>query len=363
MVNPAVSILGVYFKKRISIAAGLVKCGSGFGSLLFPYFMSYLIEQYGSDGAMLILGGVTLNLVVAGALMRPLKTKKKIITKTDTLPAIVPASNGISNMAFDSSSCEDSDAQEDAGKCSVFENKSSSSCTVVIKDNFASGREKAHNKITCDNNTEMGSPAFSENTDELGKRNVKSMASERHTTKKQVPFPWYLFKDVNFILYAIAVIIGYFAYIETYELLPIKADELEEGRFSNASIIGLTSIAETLFRLIWSVIWDHGIFRKPDVRMAGMGLLLALGGGFMFQCATITVNEVLGGWAVIFGSLLAGALSCFIPIAMDITGPKQVGNGYAIVQMGQGILLTVGPLFTGNSPYYFKKFLIKTNSC
>ncbi|XP_061191852.1 monocarboxylate transporter 12-like [Saccostrea echinata] len=66
-------IVAYYFEKKRSLATGLSVCGSGIGTFAFAPFLEFLIEEYGWRGSFVILSGVTLNLVVCGALMRPLE--------------------------------------------------------------------------------------------------------------------------------------------------------------------------------------------------------------------------------------------------------------------------------------------------
>ncbi|KAK7484226.1 hypothetical protein BaRGS_00024475, partial [Batillaria attramentaria] len=70
---PAIVSVAQYFEKRRSFATGLAVCGSGFGTFAIAPFSEFLLQQYGWRGAMLILGGVILNVVACGAVFRPLE--------------------------------------------------------------------------------------------------------------------------------------------------------------------------------------------------------------------------------------------------------------------------------------------------
>eukprot|EP00058_Branchiostoma_floridae_P015230 XP_002600718.1 hypothetical protein BRAFLDRAFT_83460 [Branchiostoma floridae] len=68
---PSVAMLGRYFDKRRALVNGIALSGSGATFALAP--VCQLLEQtYGWRGALLLLGGVTLNLCVSGALLRPI---------------------------------------------------------------------------------------------------------------------------------------------------------------------------------------------------------------------------------------------------------------------------------------------------
>ena len=66
----------MYFNKRLKLAFGLAATGVATGQLVFPPLYNYLIDQYGWRGSMMILAAVTFHSVAAGALIRPLKTRK-----------------------------------------------------------------------------------------------------------------------------------------------------------------------------------------------------------------------------------------------------------------------------------------------
>ncbi|XP_070172884.1 monocarboxylate transporter 5-like [Littorina saxatilis] len=69
---PAIVSVAQYFEKRRAFATGLAVCGSGFGTFVMAPLTEFLLQEYGWRGAMLILGGVILNVVVCGAVFRPL---------------------------------------------------------------------------------------------------------------------------------------------------------------------------------------------------------------------------------------------------------------------------------------------------
>ncbi|XP_078587232.1 monocarboxylate transporter 13-like [Branchiostoma floridae x Branchiostoma japonicum] len=71
--SPIMAIVGQYFTKRRALANSLTMLGSSVTSMSFPPLFQYLMDEYGLKGALLIIGGVMLNMVVAGALIRPLE--------------------------------------------------------------------------------------------------------------------------------------------------------------------------------------------------------------------------------------------------------------------------------------------------
>ncbi|XP_054467128.1 monocarboxylate transporter 13 [Anoplopoma fimbria] len=69
---PATSMVSHYFDRWRPIAYAIASCGECVFAVLFSPFFHWLIEMYGWQGALLIIGGLQLNLCACGALMRPL---------------------------------------------------------------------------------------------------------------------------------------------------------------------------------------------------------------------------------------------------------------------------------------------------
>uniref|UniRef100_A0A0X3PI87 Monocarboxylate transporter 9 n=1 Tax=Schistocephalus solidus TaxID=70667 RepID=A0A0X3PI87_SCHSO len=73
----ALIIVSLYFEDQRATATGLSIAGSGVGAFIFAPLVERLISLYTWRGAMLILSGVFANLIVCGALMRPIETQKE----------------------------------------------------------------------------------------------------------------------------------------------------------------------------------------------------------------------------------------------------------------------------------------------
>ncbi|XP_002741643.1 monocarboxylate transporter 12-like [Saccoglossus kowalevskii] len=69
--GPGIVIVGQYFHKRHALANGIVFAGFGVGIMVFPPLYQTLIDKYGWKGAMTVMAGINMNMVVCGMLMRP----------------------------------------------------------------------------------------------------------------------------------------------------------------------------------------------------------------------------------------------------------------------------------------------------
>lgn len=69
-----VTITCQYFDSRRGLALGLISTGSSVGLFIYAALQRLLIEFYGLDGCLLIVGALALNILACGSLMRPLQT-------------------------------------------------------------------------------------------------------------------------------------------------------------------------------------------------------------------------------------------------------------------------------------------------
>jgi predicted MFS family arabinose efflux permease len=78
---PTVYIVTSYFLKYRGLANGICISGSAIGSIILPPVLRYLLETFGYRGAILIMGGVTLNTLVAAIFYEPVEKHMKRIPK------------------------------------------------------------------------------------------------------------------------------------------------------------------------------------------------------------------------------------------------------------------------------------------
>ncbi len=73
----AVTIIGFYFERYRAIAFSLAISGIGVGAITFPPLLSVLEEYYGWKDTFLLTGAICLNLIICGALFRPVENENK----------------------------------------------------------------------------------------------------------------------------------------------------------------------------------------------------------------------------------------------------------------------------------------------
>lgn len=78
---PTVYIVTSYFVRLRGLANGICISGSAFGSIILPPILRYLLSEYGYRGAILIMGGITLNTWVAALFYEPVENHMKRVPK------------------------------------------------------------------------------------------------------------------------------------------------------------------------------------------------------------------------------------------------------------------------------------------
>ncbi|XP_026208189.1 monocarboxylate transporter 13 isoform X2 [Anabas testudineus] len=84
MFTPMVATVMAHFTRRRTLALGLGFCSIGLSSFAFNPLFQLLVEKYAWRGALLILGGLSLNLVPCGALIRPQQQSESPEEKVDS---------------------------------------------------------------------------------------------------------------------------------------------------------------------------------------------------------------------------------------------------------------------------------------
>ncbi|GFR89418.1 monocarboxylate transporter 12 [Elysia marginata] len=72
MYLPSIVSVSIYFEEKRALATGIAVCGSGVGMFLLAPFTEFLLHAFNWRWTLVLLGGLILNGMVFGALVRPL---------------------------------------------------------------------------------------------------------------------------------------------------------------------------------------------------------------------------------------------------------------------------------------------------
>lgn len=127
--NPCLSMLAVYFERRIGLASGIASSGCGLGSVYFPPLVNILEDNFGWRGALLICSGTQLQSVVCCALFRPLQEKESKCLSEKSLQI-----NLNDNMVEDS--CKATTAEHGKIKENAIVGKDKAKCCVGLLNTY-----------------------------------------------------------------------------------------------------------------------------------------------------------------------------------------------------------------------------------
>ncbi|KAM3823908.1 monocarboxylate transporter 13-like [Vipera latastei] len=91
--TPSVASVARYFKRRRTLATSLALTGVCISSFAFSPLFQFLVDAYAWRGGLMIVAGMSFNLVVCGALIRPLTLKEDLSGEKLTGPCRKTVSN------------------------------------------------------------------------------------------------------------------------------------------------------------------------------------------------------------------------------------------------------------------------------
>ncbi|GLV37171.1 uncharacterized protein CBL_01999 [Carabus blaptoides fortunei] len=91
--------LNSFFQKRRGLATGMAMTMTGLGPIVIPLLISYLLDEYSNEGAVLLIAGLSLHSFVAASLLQPLKWHmKKEITDQELVDLGNKGTGGLTEL-------------------------------------------------------------------------------------------------------------------------------------------------------------------------------------------------------------------------------------------------------------------------
>ncbi|KAF7209713.1 monocarboxylate transporter 5 isoform X1 [Nothobranchius furzeri] len=358
-------ITALYFRKRLATAYAIGRSGMGLTFALAP-FTQLLLDQYAWQGAMLILGGLMLNLVASGMLLRPINVKPAVSNTTSSPIQKSPAvslkssaekeypksclngssllSNGISKSdSIPSSPLPHRDTENLRGRCIQGQSLNPELARLVF--NGVNGHEPHHDSSQCkpmapDSPAEVnGSMNGSTN---VGFSSHASLPSEE-TTRKTKVLDFSLLKNPFFCIYTWSLVFSQLAYFIPYFHLSARARNLGIDAMDASFIISVAGITETVAQLASGWVTDRNLFHKYHYHKA----YLILCGLVNLLSPLATSYILLMVYAVFFAIFCGGYMALLLPVLVDLVGSEKLNNsmGFSMFFVGLGCL--TGPPLAG----------------
>ncbi|XP_071332148.1 monocarboxylate transporter 5 [Trachinotus anak] len=361
-------VTALYFRKRLATAYAIGRSGMGLTFALAP-FTQLLLDQYAWQGAMLILGGLMLNLVASGMLLRPINVKPPMSNATSSPIQKSPAvslksssekeytkscsngsshlSNGISKSdSFPSSPPPHRDTENLGGQCTqgAQDQPVNPELTRLVL-NGVNGHEPHHDlgqsKPTApDSSLELNGSLNGSTI--VGFPSHASTPSEV-TVKKAKVLDFSLLKDPFFCIYTWSLVFSQLAYFIPYFHLSARARTLGIDAMDASFIISVAGITETIAQLASGWVTDRNLFHKYHYHKA----YLILCGLVNLLSPLATSYILLMVYAVFFAIFCGGYMALLLPVLVDLVGSEKLNNsmGFSMFFVGLGCL--TGPPLAG----------------
>ena len=380
--TPSLTMVGLYFDKRYSLANGLAYSGSGVGILVLAPVAQVFIDTYGWRGSLLLLGALCLHVTTCGALLHPLRTRSRTMLGTKELKytqCTTSESEDSGEEDFTLVRKENCHTRIINDSCEAHSEKTVETTTVDIHDNSQSSdevgkgtveeqKENCHrhfggeiNKylpeksvsVDRDNRNEIYEPLrrnsnepevlagleFDHETKESDSKAEKGKTSEKTENENENNLVSLLglslFKEVPFLILMVAQFCGRFSYMGWLLYLVPNAEEKGLAPLRAAFVASVAGLSNIVARATHGLLVDHNILTAAQLlTIASFGSAVPL-----LLAPVLNSNGQL-----IVGSLLFGLFSgVFHPIAVVVIKetiglerfPNALGWSYGFAGVGR----------------------------
>lgn len=350
IVVTSMTIVTQWFDKRVSIALGITQSGAALGSLVIPLVTDLLLEAYNYQGALLICGGITMNLIVCASLYRPLPSPKaKLSSQSNEQDGVTFVNGGVQDNHSENQPAATVDTtctNSRQGKQCYAETDGGEE--IAVKNHDGSNGSKVTHYHSSYSHLETPVEANEE------KQPSTPHSADDNTNHADKLFHWDLLKDVQYMTLAIAMVLFYFTYSTTYVLLPTKSKETREveenppSAIEDAGLVSTLSLIEMAFRIIWGFVYAHKIMHRQTVKAGSFATLLCLTAIMTTLIWFISTSKQLLVWTIIQGVLVGGCHAPPFVLMLSMNGPEKMASSIGLLQLLQSSALFLGPLLTGS---------------
>lgn len=401
---PSSVIPSFWFEKKRSLATGIAVSGSGIGTFAMAPLMEYLITEYSWRGAMLILSAITLNILVFGALFRPVpEADEPLCNEGEELQSIsvIPTVKATSTVTsfrdmislstlsipakFPSQDIP-TDLLDQEKPLMINTATSTMVCSAESLDDFtvAKHKRRRHHSFRHANHHHQGIPLnqlrrsnrsllplsrrditsvltlaekqrFTTSCPELFEPSLSSADGATSTSKrerivkilKKVAFygremcDIRLFKVPVYFLFFMSNFIMSYAYDLPYVYLPDYA--AEQGVTNESFLISIIGIVNMFGQILYGFLGDHKKINTVilyGVSIVGCGVLIAV-------LPVMKSYSLLASACGLFGLLISANFALETIVVVQILSLEELTKAYSLLMFGQGVAALIGPPIGG----------------
>uniref|UniRef100_A0A673I0K0 Monocarboxylate transporter 5-like n=1 Tax=Sinocyclocheilus rhinocerous TaxID=307959 RepID=A0A673I0K0_9TELE len=340
----ATSVVTVtYFRKRLATAYSIGRSGMGLTFALAP-FTQLLLDHCAWQGALLILGGLMLNLVASGMLLRPINVR--------------PPASPMSNSTLHKGGSEKEPLKNHMNGNTSMSNGTSKMDssppihrdTLIIENPVHEQNTLPHLELkkSIQNGVNGTDGNQSKTFPEMNGVSPVDLLLENSRTENlpenpQKVLDFSLLKNPFFCIYTWSLVFSQLAYFIPYFHLSARARNLGIDPMYASFIISVAGITETVAQLASGWVTDRNLVHKYHYHKA----YLILCGVVNLLSPLATSYILLMVYAVFFAIFCGGYMALLLPVLVDLVGSEKLNNsmGFSMFFVGLGCL--TGPPLAG----------------
>ncbi|XP_062855041.1 monocarboxylate transporter 5 isoform X2 [Trichomycterus rosablanca] len=316
-------VTATYFRKRLATAYSIGRSGMGLTFALAP-FTQLLLDLYAWQGALLILGGLMLNLVASGMLLRPIYVWPPACPKPSSPSKDLPLQT-------------EKEPFENSRNVAASMSNGISKDTLIIEN--SSTEQKSLKDVELTNLVKNGVNDLDNCQVQVYlERSNKSAMDLKLLEKTSIckVLDYSLLKNPFFCIYTWSLVFSQLAYFIPYFHLSARARTLDIDAMDASFIISVAGITETMAQLASGWVTDRNLvhkyhYHKTYLILCGIVNLLS-------PLATTYIQLMI--YAVFFAVFCGGYMALLLPVLVDLVGAENVNNsmGFSMFFVGLGCL-------------------------
>ncbi|CAL1543935.1 unnamed protein product, partial [Lymnaea stagnalis] len=324
---PALIIVGMYFDRRVGLAAGLGTSGVGIGTFVIVPLAQYLSEHHGFIVTYLIMGGLSLNMLVAGMLFRPLSMHYKITrsrryqTKSGqaseeaaTLHPYKPKLNNVRKHNGHYDNQPNCSAEQEG----VVSGATSLPVEVVM------GKQKQRRDVKM--------------------RSDKKCPARLHAWITKL-FHFYLLKEPPFLMFCVSIWLFAMAFRAAFTFMPalVKSRGIPESEAAMA--LSTAGAVDTIGRIVAGLLLDTSLLRPHRLVLYNVVVFCVAGVAFILPSLTTIASFCV--FCGLYGLFTGAFISQKSVVLVDLLGQEHMASSFGLLIGFQGVGSLLGPPLAG----------------
>lgn len=342
---PGLFILGMYFNKRRGLAAGLGSSGVGVGTFLIVPLAQYLFDEFGFQGAFLIMGGISFNMLLIAMLYRPLSMNAKFNKHHNQKKRNIPVDGDHEEHFFfiKASDIETpSLVQPTLWESMDGEEMTNLSATSPSKKADGAIQRKDKRKTTENCLKSSLQICFPK------EYNKKSGGRSRRV------FHFYLLKNWSFLMYCISIGLFTMSFKAAFTFIPALVKSKGVPQSEAALVLSITGVLDTIGRIAAGALFDLPRLRK--IRPFLYNAVMFAVAGVAFVLPSLETFPSFCAVCGVYGMLTGAYVSQKSVITVDILGVAHVASSFGILIFFQGLGTLLGPPLSGALKDHFGNY-------